>query len=135
MEGDRRRAGCAGRAGRLPAARCRGARGPPHRAAALPPVELDRRLAELLRRTGAGDRFFVEFGAGDGTEGNTVFLASVLGWAGVYLEPDAEAFAALEHRHGASPRVRTVRAAVGAENVEALFAEAGVPEEPTVVSI
>jgi hypothetical protein len=92
-------------------------------------------LAELLRRTGTAPGFFVEFGAEDGSEGNTVFLATVLGWAGVYLEADAAAFAALEHRHRGNTRVRTMRAAVTAENVDALLAEAGVPEEPDVLSI
>ncbi|HEY7077159.1 MAG TPA: hypothetical protein VH418_17400, partial [Solirubrobacteraceae bacterium] len=92
-------------------------------------------LAELLRRTGVGGGGFVEFGAGDGGEGNTVFLAAVLGWPGVLIEPDAAAYAALERRHRANPRVRTLHAAVTAENVEELFARAGVPEEPDVLSI
>jgi hypothetical protein len=92
-------------------------------------------LAELLRRAGAGGGGFVEFGSGDGGECNTAFLAVVLGWPGVYIEPDPAAFAALERRHRANPRVRTVNAAVTAENVEALFEQAGVPAEPDVLSI
>ena len=92
-------------------------------------------LAEILRRIGVAGGGFVEFGVQDGTEGNTVFLAQVLGWAGVYLEADDAAFAALERRWAASPRVRTVHAAVEPDTVEALFAGAGVPEEPDVVSI
>jgi hypothetical protein len=92
-------------------------------------------LAELLRRTGLGGGGFVEFGAGDGGEGNTVFLATVLGWPGVLIEPDEDAFATLERRHRANARVRTLHAAVTAENVEDLFAQAGVPPEPDVLSI
>jgi hypothetical protein len=92
-------------------------------------------LAELLRRTGIGGGGFVEFGAGDGGEGNTVFLAQVMGWPGVYLEPDPDAYAALERRYRANRGVRTLQAAVTVENVEALFAQAGVPEEPDVLSI
>jgi hypothetical protein len=92
-------------------------------------------LGEILRRTGVGGGGFVEFGTQDGTEGNTVFLAHVLGWSGVYLEPDAAAFAALQRRYAGNPRVRTVQAAVEPDTVEALFAGAGVPEEPDVVSI
>jgi hypothetical protein len=92
-------------------------------------------LAEILRRIGVAGGGFVEFGVHDGTEGNTVFLAQVLGWAGVYLEADAAAFAALERRWAASARVRTVHAAVEPDTVQALFAGAGVPEEPDVVSI
>ena len=56
-------------------------------------------------------------------------------WSGVYLEADAAAYAALERRFSASPRARTLHAAVEPGNVEALFAQAGVPEEPDVVSI
>jgi hypothetical protein len=59
----------------------------------------------------------------------------VLGWAGVYLEADAAAYAVLERRYSATPRVRTLHAAVEPGNVEALFAQAGVPEEPDVLSI
>ena len=59
----------------------------------------------------------------------------MLGWRGAYLEADAAAFAALERRFAANPRVRTVHAAVEPDTVEALFTVAGVPEEPDVVSI
>ena len=92
-------------------------------------------LAEILRRVGVAGGGFVEFGAHDGTEGNTVFLAEVMGWPGVYLEAEPAAFAALARRWRASPRVRTVQAAVEPDTVEALLARAGVPEEPDVVSI
>jgi hypothetical protein len=92
-------------------------------------------LAEILRRIGVGARTFVEFGVQDGSEGTTVFLAQVMGWSGVYLEAEPAAYAALERRFAASPRVRTLHAAVEPDNVEALFEQAGVQEEPDVVSI
>jgi hypothetical protein len=92
-------------------------------------------LAEILHRIGVAGGGFVEFGIQDGSEGTTVFLAQVLGWPGVYLEADAAAYAALERRYAATPRVRTLHAAVEPDNVEALFAQAGVPEEPDVLSI
>ena len=92
-------------------------------------------LAEILRRIGTGGRTFAEFGIQDGSEGTTVFLAQVMGWSGVYLEADAETYAALERRFSANPRVRTVHAAVEPDNVETLFVQTGVPEEPDVVSI
>jgi hypothetical protein len=92
-------------------------------------------IAEILRRIGTGGGGFVEFGVEDGTEGNTVFLAQVLGWSGAYLEADDASFAALERRYSANPRVRTLHAAVEPDTVEALFARAGVPEEPDLVSI
>jgi len=92
-------------------------------------------LAEILRRIGVADGTFAEFGIQDGTEGNTVFLAQVLGWRGAYLEADAAAYAALERRYAANPRVRTLHAAVEPDTVEELLARAGVPPEPDVVSI
>jgi hypothetical protein len=92
-------------------------------------------LAEIFDRIGAGGGGFVEFGIQDGTEGNTVFLAQVLGWSGAYLEADDAAFAALERRFAANPRVRTLHAAVEPDTAEALFAQAGVPPEPDLVSI
>lgn len=92
-------------------------------------------LAEILRRIGVAGGTFVEFGVQDGSEGTTVFLAQVLGWSGAYLEADPAAYAALERRFSASPRVRTLQAAAEPDNVEALFERAGVPDEPDVVSI
>ena len=82
-------------------------------------------LAEIFRRIGVGGGGFCEFGVQDGTEGNTVFLAQVLGWRGAYLEADEASFAALERRFAGNPRVATVHAAVEPDTVEALFDRAG----------
>ena len=92
-------------------------------------------LAELLSRVGPGSRHFVEFGAWDGREGNCVFLADVLGWSGLFIECDQAKFADLSRKYASSSRVTTRCAAVDASNVERLFADAGVPPEPDVVSI
>ena len=92
-------------------------------------------IAEIFRRIGVGGGGFVEFGIQDGTEGNTIFLAQVMGWSGVYLEADDDGFAALERRFAANPRVRTLHAAVEPDTVEALFDQAGVPQEPDLISI
>jgi hypothetical protein len=53
----------------------------------------------------------------------------------VYLEADADAYAALERRFAGLAGVRTVHAAVEPDTVEPLFERAGVPLEPDVVSI
>ena len=92
-------------------------------------------IAAIFDAIGTGAGGFVEFGIQDGTEGNSVFLAQVLGWSGVFLEADDAGFAALERRFAANPRVRAVHAAVEPDTVESLFAQAGVPEEPDLVSI
>ena len=94
-------------------------------------------LAEILRRIGVGGGGFVEFGVQDGTEGNTVFLAQVLGWCGAYLEADDGA--ATPRSSGASPATRAcarVHAAVEPDTVEALFARRGrAARSRTCVSI
>jgi hypothetical protein len=92
-------------------------------------------LAELVRRVGATSRWFIEFGIETGIEGNCVFLADVMGWSGVFLEPRKDAFEALRRKYAANPTVRTTHALVTPENVEQLFAQEGVPIEPDVLSI
>jgi SAM-dependent methyltransferase len=92
-------------------------------------------IAEILRRIGITSASFVEFGVESGREGNCVFLADVLGWRGLFIEPDEDAFASLRRKYAANPRVRTLQAAVTPENVEALFAEGAVAREPDVASI
>ena len=79
-------------------------------------------IEEILRRIGTGGGGFVEFGVGSGVEGNCVFLASVLGWRGLFMEADPDLFARLDARYEGHPSVRTVRALVGPENVDALLA-------------
>ena len=92
-------------------------------------------LAEIFRRIGVRGGGFAEFGASDGVEGNAAFPAQVLGWPGALFEADEAAFASLERRYRGTDRVRTVHAAVEPDTVEALFAAAGVPEEPDLLSI
>ena len=93
-------------------------------------------LAEILRRIGVAGGGFVEFGIQDGTEGNTVFLAQVLGWRGAYLEADdaqlRRARAPLRRQparaHACTPRSSRTRS-------RRCSRDAGVPPEPDVVSI
>lgn len=110
---------------------------------ALTPFELralsqngeDGVLAEILRRVGAPNRFFVEFGVESGHEGNCVFLADVAGWQGLFIEGSARQFAMLEQKYALQRQVRTTWASVSPQNVERLFADADVPAEPDVLSI
>jgi hypothetical protein len=91
-------------------------------------------LAELLRRVGAPSRYFVEFGAEAGLEGNCVLLAS-LGWSGLLVEGDAEKARSLLWRYSSAPQVVAAEAMVAPEDVEEHFRAAGVPDEPDVMSI
>jgi hypothetical protein len=92
-------------------------------------------IAEILRRIGVGNRFFVEFGIGGAIEGNCVFLADVLGWSGVFAEPELDAFAQLERKYHANPHVTTIRALITQDNVEDWFTSANIPTEFDVLSI
>jgi hypothetical protein len=92
-------------------------------------------LAELLRRVGVSSRWFVEFGIETGVEGNCVFLADVLGWSGLFMEPNGDAAWALTRKYAANPAVTTTRALVTPETIEDLLAGAGVPSELDVLSI
>ena len=65
-------------------------------------------LVEMLNWIGVTNRYFVEFGIQDGTEGNCVLLADVLGWSGLFLEADEADFARMEAKH-AGTRVATLR--------------------------
>jgi hypothetical protein len=92
-------------------------------------------IAEMFDRIGTTNCCFVEFGVEDGLECNTRFLAEVLGWSGVYFEPDPGAVHKLRQRLAPRPDLRVVDRAVTAENVNVLFAQAGVPSEPDLISI
>jgi hypothetical protein len=92
-------------------------------------------LAEIFRRLGPGRREFVEFGVGRGVEGNSVALADVFGWSGLFMEGDDTAARSLAWKYRDNDRVRTARAMVTAENVEELFAANGVSPEPDLMSI
>jgi hypothetical protein len=92
-------------------------------------------IAEILRRIGTAERWFVEFGIENGQEGNCVYLADVEQWHGLFIETDPEFYAKLHDKYRGNPLVNTVAAAVTPGNVEDLFSRAGVPPEPDVLSI
>lgn len=92
-------------------------------------------LAEIIRRTGAPGRYFIEFGAFDGVENNCAALAETFGWSGLYIEAGEQRYRLLERKYRSRPRVRTLQAMVTPENVESLFASVDAPTEPDVLSI
>ena len=65
-------------------------------------------IAEILRRIGIGSKFFVEVRQESAPAGNCLFLADVLGWSGLFVEPG---------------------------RLEQTLAAAGAPVEPDIVSI
>lgn len=91
-------------------------------------------LVEILNRIGAVSHYFVEFGIQDGTEGNCVLLADVLGWSGLFIEVDPDLHALVSSKY-AGTGVSVVLDLVTADRFCEILTAAGVPEEPDVLSI
>lgn len=92
-------------------------------------------LREVLFRTGFSNRYFVEFGAGDGSENNTVLLARHYGWSGLYIEGDPALVGRLQALHGSGGRIAVAQAMITRENIGELFSRYRVPQEFDVLSI
>lgn len=92
-------------------------------------------LIEIFNRIGVTNRFFVEFGIQNGTEGNAVLLADVFGWSGLFLEADDDDVERVRIKYAGNARVQVAHELVTAQRVEELFAAASVPAEPDLVSI
>jgi hypothetical protein len=94
-------------------------------------------IAEVFRRIGTTNRYFVEFGAADGFENNTVLLLRQ-GWKGLWIDGDPAAVdrARAHFRPEVEGKQLTIfRDFITAENIEALFHRAEVPYEPDLLSI
>ncbi|MGH8246647.1 MAG: hypothetical protein ACREUU_09470 [Gammaproteobacteria bacterium] len=94
-------------------------------------------IAEIFRRVGVTNRYFVEFGSGDGRENNTVLLL-VAGWSGLWLEAHAEFVKTASEtfqREAGEKRLIARQAFVTAENIEDLLRSANVPRAFDLLSI
>ncbi len=93
-------------------------------------------IAEIVSRIGPSfPKTFVEFGGGNGLAGNTLFLADVLGWQGLFIEASDEDFSRLARKYRQNPCVSTVQGFVGPGNIDELLLAGGVGEEIGVFSI
>jgi hypothetical protein len=94
-------------------------------------------VAEIFRRIGTTNRHFVEFGASDGFENNTVLLLRQ-GWGGFWIDGDPKAVARAKGHFRPEiegGRLTVARAFITAENIEDLFRQGRVPEEFDLLSI
>jgi hypothetical protein len=94
-------------------------------------------LQEIFARIGEGARCFAEIGVGSGIQNNTVYLL-YRGWRGTWVDAgqkNAEAIRAAFAAPLADGTLRFVHQAVTAENAERVLREAGVPEEPDLLSV
>ena len=94
-------------------------------------------IAEIFRRIGTTNRYFVEFGSSSGIESNTALLLRQ-GWSGLWI--DASASAVKDARRLFADRIAggkltVLEAFITAENIEDLFRQGKVPEEFDLLSI
>jgi len=94
-------------------------------------------IEEIFRRIGVTNRFFVEFGAGNGVQNCTASLL-LANWMGAWIEGGHDngevirrKFAPLLMRH----RLKFSESFITAENIEELFATLEVPEAFDLLSV
>jgi hypothetical protein len=96
-------------------------------------------LAEVFRRLGVDEGFFVEFGAWDGKHLSNTYRLAEQGWRGLYLEGDAARFAELRANvAGFGGRVSAREAwirATGEDSLDMILARHDVPAELELLSI
>jgi hypothetical protein len=92
-------------------------------------------LQAIFDLIGSRSRYFIEFGAGCGVQGNCVLLADCMGWRGLMIEADKDASESLAAKYAGNRRVTTRNAVVTADNVEQIFDSAGVPRQIDLLSI
>lgn len=93
-------------------------------------------LEALMEKIPTPGNFIVEFGAYDGVcMSNSRYLIAERGWSALLIEADPRFFKKLDALYKENDRVVTVKSFVTTENINALFAEAGVPKDFDILSI
>lgn len=94
-------------------------------------------IAEIFKRIGLTNKFFIEFGVSNGLENNTAALL-LQGWQGVWLEGSLKFYKSILQTFSSvisSQQLQVRNAFVSRENIETLLMEAGAPAEPDLLSI
>jgi hypothetical protein len=94
-------------------------------------------IAEIFRRIGATNRYFVEFGASNGLENNTALLVRQ-GWSGLWMDADTASVKIAKENFRSEiegGKLTVLETFITAENIEDLFRQARVPEEIDLMSI
>lgn len=93
-------------------------------------------IEQLLRDIKPTLRYVVEFGAYDGiVMSNSRNLIAHAGWSALLIEGDHRFYRRLHALYRGDPRVKTLNTFVTPENINTLFADAGVPEDFDILSI
>lgn len=89
----------------------------------------------LLRYVKDQNRVFIEFGAGDGIQNNTLYLHKAYGWKGLWIEGDPRQYGSLKELNGSRYKdIHLEFATVNKDNVDPLLKSFGC-DEPDVLSI
>lgn len=80
-------------------------------------------IKAIFKKIGTGNKFFVEFGVGNGTQCNTRYLLEKEGWTGLQMDC----------ADNNPPRIK--KESINAENINQLFKKYGVPKEFDLLSI
>ena len=94
-------------------------------------------LHEIVRRIGTGSRTFVEIGAGDGLENNTLFMLTQ-GWRGLWIEGSARRVAAARKKLGAlvtDGRLRVEQQFVTIANINEKLRQLAPAQEVDLLSV
>ena len=94
-------------------------------------------IQEIFNRIGLTSRSFIEFGVETGIECNTVKLL-IEGWSGLWIEASAPYVAEIKNQFQpffANGTLKLSEGMVTAENINALFEQAGVTGEIDLLSI
>lgn len=94
-------------------------------------------ISEIFKRVGVKNRFFVEFGVGDGLQNNTITLL-LSGWKGLWFEGDSGNFKKVLQNteiFANKGNLNVTKSMINVDNVEELFLAHKVPKEPDFLSI
>jgi len=94
-------------------------------------------LAEIFKRIGVTNRFFVEIGVGDGLQNNTAYWL-FQGWRGVWVEGNRDAVAFIQQhftKEISARQLRVLHKFVTAENITELLQQADVPQTFDLLSV
>jgi hypothetical protein len=94
-------------------------------------------IADIFRRIGTTNRHFVEFGASNGSENNTVYLLRQ-GWSGLWMDADTAAVNTAKtnfRQEIEDGKLTVLERFITAESIEDLFQQGKVPDEFDLLSI
>lgn len=94
-------------------------------------------INEIFSRIGTTNKFFVEFGVGDGLTNNTAYLL-LKEWRGLWIEASKRSIEKIKNTHEIfmkSKHLTLCQSFVTVENIERLLGQNNVPKEIDLISI